>query len=260
MIRITRFAGIPHPRFVSRSRVLRPGTSCWIALALMMSCFGAMADVALGQTGACCPAPCGQDGCVIVTEQECNDMDGTYLGDGSTCDECPQPANIPDPGRCIVNPADAMSGLFACPDGPTPIVASVIEVFVRDNCDFPMQNAAVFIELTDANNLCGGAVLSGTADQNGRVELVLSAGGCSHEQSLSGVIKANGLTIRNYANAKSPDSDGNGVVELTDLIAFSNEFLDVDPSVCHDYDNDGNTGLSDLVLFSPAFLGRSHCP
>lgn len=210
-----------------------------------------------GTTGACCFG----DFCWYLTESECQTEGGTYLGDDTDCNDCPSPcpSGVPDPSKCTVAPADALNGLFVCPVAPVPVAASANRIVVRDNCGDPIASASVTVTLSERNPACNGTVLSGTTNDAGEVVLNLPASGCSHDVPLSGIIKANGLTIRSYSNVKSPDYDADGRVALPDLQQFAREFLGQTPDRCHDYDNDGQTRLQDLVLFSAAFSNANHC-
>lgn len=171
-------------------------------------------------------------------------------------------ADVPDPSFCSVIPADNLNGLVLAPNLPSAIPASINVVTVRNNTNAPINAASVVITLGAANVLCGSTVLTGTTNSSGQTTITLGGGGCAHNVALSGIVKANGVTIRSYSNVKSPDYDGAGgnrSVQLADLIKFSNEFLDVDANQCHDYDNDTNTGLSDLIVFSPTFTNPNSC-
>jgi hypothetical protein len=171
-------------------------------------------------------------------------------------------AEVPDAGKCSVLPADNLNGLVLAPNLPAPIPASINQITVRNSSNNPISNASVVITLGAGNVLCGTTVLTGTTNASGQVTITLGGGGCEHNTPLSGIVKANGVTIRSYSNVKSPDFDGAGgnrTVQLGDLISFSNQFLGTDPSECHDYDNDGNTGLGDLIIFSPTFTNPNSC-
>jgi hypothetical protein len=121
-----------------------------------------------------------------------------------------------------------------------------------------MQFAEVRVVLTVRNPVCGETSLTGTTDENGQVTLILGGGGCAAGIPLSSLIKVNGMTIRAFADVKSPDQNGDLRVDLGDLVTFSSEFLGLD-GVCHDYNNDGVTGLPELVIFGPAFTAGNHC-
>lgn len=171
-------------------------------------------------------------------------------------------ANIPYAPNCSVLPADALNGFLVAPLDPEPLPSTINTINVRNEAGDAIANAAVTVEFSNAINLCAGTLLLGTTDVNGDAVITLGGGGCAHEVALSGVVKANGFTIRAYSNVKSPDYDGSGgdlVVNLSDLIIFSNEFLGSIAAQCHDYDNNGSTNLADLVIFSPAFVNPNSC-
>ena len=171
-------------------------------------------------------------------------------------------ANIPDPANCSVTPADALDGLVVAPLSPSALAATINTINVRNEANNPIAGANVTVEFSGTINLCSATVTSGTTDANGDVVITLGGGGCAHMVALSGVIKANGLSIRNYDNVKSPDYDGASgdlTVNLSDLVVFSAEFLGSNPAECHDYDNNGATNLGDLVVFSPAFVNPNTC-
>lgn len=171
-------------------------------------------------------------------------------------------ATIPDPANCTVQPADALNGLVLAPLSPAPLAATINTITVRNNVNAPINAANVEVELSANNSTCAATVLTGVTNASGQVVITLGGGGCAHNIALSGVVKANGVTIRAYANAKSPDYDGAGgdlTVNLADLVSFSNEFLGAALAECHDYDNNGTTDLGDLIIFSPAFVNPNSC-
>jgi hypothetical protein len=82
------------------------------------------------------------------------------------------------------------------------------------------------------------------------------------------VIRANGVTIREYDAVMSPDYAGWDNVGLpdrsdlamtpVDLAAFATAYQGGQgPASCHDYDNNGTTGPADLSVFVSAFGGGS---
>jgi hypothetical protein len=171
-------------------------------------------------------------------------------------------AEVPDEGNCTVQPADALNGLVFSPLLPTPSPASVNTITVRNGANAPINNATVVVQVGANTTVCGATVLTGVTNAAGQVVLTLGGGGCAHNVALSGLVKANGVTIRSYANVKSPDYDGssgNLSVGLQDLVQFSGEFLDNFPNECHDYNNDGNTGLEDVIIFGGPFTGAASC-
>jgi hypothetical protein len=171
-------------------------------------------------------------------------------------------AEVPDQANCTVNPSDALGGLVFSPRLPSPAPASVNTITVRNSANAPINNSAVVVQVTGSTVLCGSTVLTGVTNASGQVVLTLGGGGCAHNVALSGIVRASGVTIRTYANVKSPDYDGaagNRVVNLPDLTQFSGEFGGGIPSACHDYDNNGNTGLSDLIIFGGPFQQAASC-
>jgi hypothetical protein len=172
-------------------------------------------------------------------------------------------ADVPNPSFCSVSPGDALNGAYLVPQSGAFVSLSENLVFVANSAGDPIAGSTVVFEFTALNNLCPSGVFTGVTDVNGEVTITLSGGGCAHMVVNGAVVKASGVTIRDYQFAKSSDYDGasgNGTVELPDLIKFSNEFLGVDANECHDYTNDGNTGIEDLIPFSTAFLGGNTCP
>ena len=229
-------------------------SSCLALVAVSLQSSSTFAD------GACCLYPCGEEECVIVSEAECAALDGEYLGAGSVCEDCPIAADVPDPGISSVLPPDDMNGVVLCPSAPNPLGVTEVTVRIEGVCG-PFANSPVEIILSGPSRFCDGSLtVSGVTNVDGEVTLVLDGGGCTHEVFSAAVVKASGVTLRQYSNAKSPDVDGNGEVTLGDLVPFSEEFLGTSPSLCHDYDNSGNTGIEDLVFFAAAFLGANHCP
>lgn len=179
----------------------------------------------------------------------------------------PSPVWAQDPVLSTVFPADALGGMFVCPAVPVPAQGSINTITVKDDAGVPM--AGVEVEILIGNPLCPGAVLSALTNAAGVATIVTAGGGC-----VSGVDGAcevwadppGGLPpvlLRSWTDVKGPDWDGGGSdlsVGLPDVIAFTREFLGVDPSGCHDYNNDGNCNLPDLVLFAYPFFDSAHCP
>jgi len=170
-------------------------------------------------------------------------------------------ATVPDPSKCTVVPADALNGVVTCPDNPGPIAATVYTITVKNSANNPIPNAAVAIEFPVPTNIrnCTSAQNTGTTNTSGICIITLRGGGC---QVTSGavyacLVKANGVVIRSYYNAKSPDYDGvgpNGTVNLQDLLAFRNP-----TPGCHDYNNDTFMNLQDTLIFAPAYSPLHSC-
>ncbi len=164
-------------------------------------------------------------------------------------------ATVPDPTKCSVTPADALNGLVLAPDSPAPIPASVYTVTVRNADNNPIPNAAVEFLFGTGIRICTTAQHTGTTNTLGQVVITLRGGGCATGAGAA-TVKANGITIRPYVNAKSPDYDGavgNGIVNLADFVNYGAG------NACHDYNNDGLVNLSDLVLFASAYSPQHSC-
>lgn len=171
-------------------------------------------------------------------------------------------ADVPDPAFCSVAPGDALNGAYLVPQDGAFVSLSQNLVTVKNSAGNPISGSTVVFEFTALNSLCPGGVFTGVTNGSGEVTITLSGGGCAHVVFSGAVVKASGVTIRDYQNAKSSDYDGaggDGLVNVADLIKFSNEFLGIDANECHDYTNDGNTGVEDLIPFSTAFLGGNIC-
>ena len=176
-------------------------------------------------------------------------------------------ADVPDPAQCTVQPADALGGLYVCPGvstggDPNPLPETVNTVTVKNSGGTAIANASVQVLFTASNPVCAGAVLTGTTNASGVTTITLKASGCADGIPSAGVVKANGVTIRSYINAKSSDFDGgagNGFVNLSDLIDFSKQFNGINPPTCHDYTDDNFCNLSDLVIFGKAFSTGKKC-
>ena len=170
-------------------------------------------------------------------------------------------ADVPTPGFSTVEPWDNLGGPFLAPSSD-PLPASLLKLTIRNSINVPIPNANVVIQFRGASTICAGTVLTGITDGNGYIEMPIYGGDCVHQVPMSCIVRANGLSVRRYENAKSPDFDGigsNGSVDLGDLLEFKKGFLQ-DQSDCHDYNNDGDVGLSDLILFGAAFTSALTCP
>ncbi|MEZ4648248.1 MAG: hypothetical protein R3E97_05565 [Candidatus Eisenbacteria bacterium] len=171
--------------------------------------------------------------------------------------------NIPDPASSSVTPCDELGGVVLSPNVPSPLTATQIQIVVRNVAMAPIIDAAIEVRFHTPELVCPNAVLTGMTDSSGRLSLTLAGGGCQTDEFFGCVVRANGVTIRNFSNVKSPDFDGAGgdhKVDIADLVAFSAEFLGTSAPDCHDYDNTGTTDLGDLIMFAPAFTDASHCP
>ena len=170
-------------------------------------------------------------------------------------------AKIPPLYHITVIPADAINGVIAAPSASEPIPSSIEHITIRNEANQPMPNVTVHLELGTGTMTCPGQSFNGVTDSEGRVDITVSGGGCISNRDDACMIWANGVMIRNYRNAKSPDFDGargDGVVGLADLVELWRE--KTGGGSCHDYDNDGDIDLSDIVVFSTAFSPGHRCP
>jgi hypothetical protein len=165
-------------------------------------------------------------------------------------------ATVPSDEYSECSPGDALNGLVICPDSPAPIPATVYTVTVRNGNQDPIPNASVSFEFAPGISICTTAVHTVQADGSGVAVVTLRGGGCLADIPEVGIVKANGVPIRRYANVKSPDYDGaagNGVVNLSDLVFYKSG------NTCHDYDNNGVVNLSDLVIFAGGYSPLHSC-
>jgi hypothetical protein len=169
-------------------------------------------------------------------------------------------ATVPDPSKCTVVPADALHGVVLCPDSPSPTAATNYTITVRNTSNVVISGASVSIEFPTPTNIkfCTTAVNTGTTSSLGVAVVTLRGGGCQRTSgtTYAVVVKANGVVIRTYYNAKSPDYDGlgpSGAVDLSDLLSFRGAVG------CHDYDNTGDMTLSDTLIFAPGYQPKHTC-
>ena len=189
-------------------------------------------------------------------------------------------ANIPDPSNCTCT-LDHVGRLLLVPGGGDPWEANAAATFcvnVRNAANVPVNNALVEILVGgQAGNYTGiasygGPWTLGNSDASGTVCFNIPGGGCYKHQPEACVIRANGVTIRQYTAVMSPDytgTDDYGVpgrwdcrVTPEDLAAFIMGYYGgTGPARCQDYDNDGTTGPTDLSVFVSAYYGGTgHCP
>jgi hypothetical protein len=166
-------------------------------------------------------------------------------------------ANVPVPENCDVDPADALNGVILGPDSPAPIPASVYTVVLRNIDNQPISGAPVVFEFSAGGLVfCTTAQNSGVTNNQGTAVITLRGGGCKDNQAGAVTVKGNGVPIRNYNNAKSPDwngVNGDGDVDLQDLVSFRSGIT------CHDYDNANGVGLPDLVIFVSGYVPTHTC-
>jgi hypothetical protein len=165
-------------------------------------------------------------------------------------------ATVPDPPKCSVSPWDALAGVVLGPDTPAPIPASIGALVIRNGSNQPINNAAVNITFLSGLCYCTSMNFNTTTNAQGQATLTLRGGGCIRNTDNAAVIRANGVIIRAYRNAKSPDWAPNcdRRVDLGDLIRFS-PLTDL----CHDYDNNNTLDLSDIIIFTTGYTPAHLC-
>jgi len=166
--------------------------------------------------------------------------------------------DVPDPPHVHVLPADVTEGPIIAPGHPSPITACVQTITIYNAVNAPLVGAFVEVLFPAGTPLCPDAAHTGITDDLGRVVIALTGGGCLEEQH-SCTIRANGVYIRDYSHARSPDLDGNLVVDLRDLIRFALDYFQRLPG-CSDYNDNGMTDLPDVMIFAPAFAPQHSCP
>jgi hypothetical protein len=173
-------------------------------------------------------------------------------------------ANVPDPSNCEVTP-DLNNGVLVSGDDPEPLNGTTYTIIVRNSSNTPIENASVVFDLDDNMEICTTAIHTGTTNGDGECVIILKGGGCVFNTAGAAEVKANGILIKSFNNAKSPDngahetSAGDGVVDVSDLVAFADEFNGNQPEVCHDYDNTGAVDVGDLPFFGDGFSAGTHC-
>jgi len=143
------------------------------------------------------------------------------------------------------------------PDQPDPVAATVVQFSIRNWNNEPIRDPVVVFEPGPGLRFCVGMGFSTIGDEEGRATMVLRGAGCLQDVSGAARFRANGVIIRDYRNAKSPDWDGsgaNGQVDLADLVRFSS-FTDS----CFDFNNNGGIDLGDTIIFTNGFSPAHRC-
>jgi hypothetical protein len=166
-------------------------------------------------------------------------------------------ATVPDPPKCSVTPCDALNGVVLCPDQPSAIASSIVNMVIRNSSNNPINNAAVNISFGSGLCFCASMVYNTTTNAQGQATLTLRGGGCLTGVSGAAVIRANGVVVRSYSNAKSPDWAPNcdRRVDLGDLIRFAPR-----TDLCFDFDNVGGVDLGDIIIFTSGYTPAHSCP
>jgi hypothetical protein len=170
-------------------------------------------------------------------------------------------ASVPDPLNCTVGP---LMGDPLVPSSqvaflsPAPILGTSITITVRNNANVVIPNASVSVTFNTEIGVCSSAVHTGTTNTLGQCFLTLKGGGCQTGIAAACVIRANGISIRELLNVRSPDNEAHdvslpdGTVTTPDLSAFGDEFV-IGPPACHDYDLLDGCNTQDLGAFGDAF-------
>jgi len=178
--------------------------------------------------------------------------------------------------------ASPQVALFVCPEGDT---ESFIEQgwwirieIVNGFGPVPGIDATSFwlVEVCDPArdaSLCGGRTSSNAdsaTNANGMTTMsltTLSGGGCADGMAVAvdGIVLLDTLSCSVYQclpiHVRSPDIDGNLIVNLVDLSIFSASYPPQPYSSCCDFDIDGVISLEDLSKFAAHFGPPGHqCP
>jgi len=174
-------------------------------------------------------------------------------------------ATVPYPPNCAVTPWDGLNGVVLCPDntylGQNIIPASFGTLTVRNQANNPIANASVIVSFLPAGPycFCPSMVYTTTTNGSGVANLTLRGGGCVRNTDQACVIRANGVVIRDYYNAHSPDWDGvAGDCHVNG--ADAQRFAMVPKDLCFDFDNSGTVDLGDYIVFTSGLTASHNCP
>ncbi|MDM7913749.1 MAG: hypothetical protein QUU85_00580 [Candidatus Eisenbacteria bacterium] len=180
-------------------------------------------------------------------------------------------ADVPDPSNCSTS-LDGPQRVLLIPDenGTSPVSQATFTVTVKNAANNPINNAIVEILIggiaDNKTKLCASETTSYTTNVAGQATINLGGGGC-YKGPNAIVIRANGVEIRNFNAAVSPDyggSDNAGLpglwslsVTLADFTALSAAFGNPNNPSCHDYNNDGLMTLTDFTVFGQSWLSTT---
>lgn len=180
----------------------------------------------------------------------------------------PARAGAPDPPHCTVDHViigsydtrGANSGVGPCSGG-----TAGFDVWVRDFTNLPVAGAAVTVQFAGtgtgirpflAQNAgttvdCTMRTLTVIADANGHAVMVPRFGHFS--QGAVVPVYANGQFLQNV-EARSPDYDGNGLIDLFDFNIFAADYANPVSQAESDFDDCPNTRLGDFSFFVEQYL------
>jgi len=201
-------------------------------------------------------------------------------------------ANAIPTGPCIHGELSSNSGvILACPKGDGPSLASsglTISVRILDGYGNGVPGILkkdiwlVGDGLVGCPIGSGGPILVADAptDADGRTTIsgVPKAGGCSDGGLYVIVRVSDGVNYTNFVlgdqpgfecnplslsiEVRSPDMNGDGVVDVSDYNQFSDIYQHGPYQECADFNGDGTISLSDLAMFTSHYSQSNshHCP
>jgi len=182
-------------------------------------------------------------------------------------------AATPSPPQCTVDHV-IISSWNETParNGLTPCVTSDagFDLVVRDAAGTPIPNSQVRVtfggtgtSILPYTNLGPGptftqcfdrTIVVGPTDGQGRIHFVPHFGRYAETAVIP--VFADGVQIA-LIEARSPDYDGDGDVDLSDLTTFSGDYLDPGYHARSDFDDCASTRLGDLVFFVGQYLAST---
>lgn len=176
-------------------------------------------------------------------------------------------ASVPDPGNSSVTP-DYNNGVILVPYPGAPAVpygASVLTVTVKNSANNPIAGALVEVTFHADIALCTSFVPTATTNASGMAEIILAGAGCVHNTANAAVVRANGIIIRSFLNAKSPANSsaaGNSPessVNLSSLGAFVDAYNGFADGPCTQLINAGSTGIGDMSIVLDGYIEAYSC-
>jgi hypothetical protein len=178
-------------------------------------------------------------------------------------------ATVPDPTKCTVQgllgPAGGAPSTKVALIAPGPLSGTSLTITVRNGSNNVIPTASVQVVFNGQIAICANAVHSVSADGSGVAHINLRGGGCLTGVNGACSIIANGVEILNVPNVRSPDNASHTAcvpsksVAIGDLTFFADEFLQIAPAGCHDYNNSLNVDIADLPYFGDAFVASLQC-